>query len=127
MNPLRKRVMKPILHLKRMNETPAKLGLQPDSVWSDDSITYEIRKTFLEELKLLNKSEKEEIFRILKRNNCSFSENSNGIFFDVQRIDSQTFSQLQSFIDFCKKNRKNLEEREQEQQKASQALAHQID
>jgi len=110
-----------------MNETPAKLGLQPDSVWHDDSITYELRKTFLEDLKLLNKSEQEEIFRILKRNNCSFSENSNGIFFDVQRIDSHTFSQLQSFIDFCKKNRRNLEEREQEQQKASQALAHQID
>ena len=41
---------------------------------------YEERKTFLENLKTLNKIEQEEVFRILKKNASSFSENSNGIF-----------------------------------------------
>ena len=41
---------------------------------------YEERKVFLEELKKLVKVEQEEIFRILKKNKCDYSENSNGVF-----------------------------------------------
>jgi hypothetical protein len=83
---------------------------------------YEQRKAFLEDLKILNKVEKEELYRILKKNLISLSENSNGIFFDVSRIDKETFTQLVSFIEFCKKNRQEFESREQEQIKASEAL-----
>ena len=46
---------------------------------------YEERKVFLEELKRLVISEQEEIFRILKRGACEYSENTNGVFFDVKR------------------------------------------
>ena len=45
---------------------------------------YEKRKQLLEDLKLLNKIEQEEIYRILKVNNASFTENSNGIFLMYQ-------------------------------------------
>lgn len=83
---------------------------------------YEERKMFLENLKTLNKIEQEEVFRILKKNASSFSENSNGIFFDVSRIDTNTFKELLGFLEFCKKNREAFENREQEQQKASDAL-----
>ena len=83
---------------------------------------YEKRKTFLEDLKILNKVEKEELYRILKKNFASLSENSNGIFFDVSSLDKETFSQLLSFMEFCKKNREEFESREQEQIKASEAL-----
>ena len=88
----------------------------------NDIEDYEHRKVFLEDLNTLNKVEQEEIFRILKKNSSAFSENSNGIFFDVSRVDTNTFSQLLTFIEFCKKNRKEFESREQEQQKASEAL-----
>lgn len=88
----------------------------------NDIEDYEKRKAFLEDLKSLNKTEKEEIFRILKKNSCSFSENSNGIFFDVARLNDETFSQCLSFMEFCKQNRRTLESREQEQMKASEAL-----
>jgi len=83
---------------------------------------YEQRKTFLEDLKILNKVEKEEVYRILKKNFATLSENSNGIFFDLSRLDKETFIQLLSFIDFCKKNRQEFESREQEQIRASEAL-----
>ena len=51
-----------------------------------NSDNYEKRKQLLEELKLLSKIEQEGIFRILKTTNSSFSENSNGIFFDISNI-----------------------------------------
>jgi len=88
----------------------------------NDIEDYERRKAFLEDLNTLNKVEQEEVFRILKKNSSLFSENSNGIFFDVSRIDKSTFSQLLTFIEFCKKNREEFESREQEQQRASEAL-----
>jgi hypothetical protein len=83
---------------------------------------YEQRKSFLEDLKLLNKVEKEEVYRILKKNFASVSENSNGIFFDVSSLERETFQQLLTFMEFCKKNRQEFESREQEQLKASEAL-----
>jgi hypothetical protein len=83
---------------------------------------YEQRKSFLEDLKLLNKVEKEEVYRILKKNFASVSENSNGIFFDVSSLERETFQQILTFMEFCKKNRQEFESREQEQLKASEAL-----
>jgi hypothetical protein len=47
---------------------------------------YEERKLLLEELKRLVKSEQEAIFRLLKSEKAEYSENSNGIFFDVCKL-----------------------------------------
>ena len=83
---------------------------------------YEKRKQLLEELKLLNKIEHEGIFRILKTTNSSYSENSNGIFFDVSKLDSETFNQMRQFLDFCKQNRQSFEDREKEEKLAQEML-----
>ena len=83
---------------------------------------YEKRKQLLEDLKLLNKIEQEEIYRILKVNNASFTENSNGIFFDVSKLNDEIYELMNKFLDFCKNNRKNFEFREQEEKKAQDIL-----
>lgn len=83
---------------------------------------YELRKQVLDDLKILNKSEQEEIFRILKVSNSFFSENSNGIFFDMSKLDNDVFSQIIKFLEFCKKNRKNFESREEEEKRAQEIL-----
>jgi hypothetical protein len=75
---------------------------------------YEERRIFLEELKRLVIVEQEEIFRILKKNKCEYSENSNGVFFDVSRIPNEVFSEMKSFLTFCQANRKNFEIRDRE-------------
>ena len=75
---------------------------------------YDRRKKFIEDLKKLVKSEQEEIFRILKRSKAEWSENSNGIFFDVMKVPSDTFDKMLQFMEFCKKNRENFSQREQE-------------
>lgn len=66
---------------------------------------YDQRKQFLDDLKLLAKEEHEEIYRILRRNNVDCSENSNGIFFDVTKMDNSTFDALEKFMILCKSQR----------------------
>jgi hypothetical protein len=72
---------------------------------------YEIRKLFCKEMETLSRSELEEIYRILRRENGEFSENSNGIFFDVGSLPASVFEALCKFVEFCKSNAKDLEER----------------
>lgn len=83
---------------------------------------YEIRKTFLENLKILNKSEKEELFRILTVTKSMYTENSNGIFFDVSKLSKDAFEQMIQFLEFCKKNRQDFLNREEEEKKAQDIL-----
>ena len=84
---------------------------------------YDKRKLFIERLSTLVKSEYEEIYRILKRSNESYSENANGIFFNVSDISLATFDKLSAFMDFCMENRSEQDQRI----KALEALRHETD
>jgi hypothetical protein len=67
--------------------------------------TYEERKNIFEHIKLLVKSEQEEIFRIIRKTKDNYTENSNGIFFDLTTISDEAFNQIQEYISFCLKTR----------------------
>jgi len=73
---------------------------------------YEKRKLFCKEMETLSRSELEEVYRILRRENGEFSENSNGIFFDVGTLPVSVFEALCKFVEFCKSNAKDLEIRD---------------
>ncbi len=68
-------------------------------------MAYDKRKQLFENLKMLVTSEYEEFFRILKRNNEPYTENSNGIFFDVVNLKEETFTEMEKFMEFCIKVR----------------------
>jgi hypothetical protein len=68
-------------------------------------MSYEKRKQLFENLKMLVASEYEEFYRILKRNNEQYTENSNGIFFDVMNLKDETFAEMEKFMEFCLKVR----------------------
>lgn len=75
---------------------------------------YERRKRVWEAVKTLTKSEQEELFRILKRSNSEYSENTNGVFFDVGKLEQVVFEQIVKFLEFCAQNRVNFEQRDKE-------------
>ncbi len=75
---------------------------------------YEQRKNFLEELKRLTRDQHEEVFRIIKRNEIEYSENSNGIFFDISLLPLDIFKQLEQFIELSKEQSKSEENRTSE-------------
>jgi len=73
---------------------------------------YERRKLFLDGLKGLTKSEHIEIVRILNAHEAPFSENHNGIFFNVVSLSSEVFDKLELFLKFTQSNRRELVDRE---------------
>lgn len=75
---------------------------------------YEQRKLFLEELKHLTNDQYQEVFRILKRNDVKYTENSNGIFFEVASLSSDIFKQLEQIIELSKVQNKCEEDRTKE-------------
>jgi hypothetical protein len=83
---------------------------------------YELRRKFLEDLKILSKTEHENMFKILKEDVNDFSENSNGIFFDVSKIGNTVFVKLQAYMDFCMQVRKEQASRDEDERKAQDML-----
>jgi hypothetical protein len=87
-----------------------------------DGKEYEERKKLLEDMKRLVKSEQEAIFRILKAEKAEYSENSNGIFFDVSKLSTPLFMKLREYMEFCRKNRDDFTQREEEERKAQELI-----
>ena len=74
-------------------------------------ISYEERKKIFENIKMLVKPEQEEIYRLLRKTKENFTENSNGIFFDLSSFSEETFQQIQGYLHFCLKTRQEHEDR----------------
>jgi hypothetical protein len=77
-----------------------------------DTKEYERRRLWLDSLKKLHTSEYIDIVKILKIEKVEYSENSNGLFFDVAKLPQHTFNVLEKYMDFVHNNRKDLAERE---------------
>jgi hypothetical protein len=76
------------------------------------SSEYERRRVFHESLKGLTKAEYVEIVRLLNKYEESYSENLNGVFFNVCTISQVTFDALELFLKFTQSNRRDLADRE---------------
>lgn len=76
-----------------------------------DPISYEERKKIFENIKMLVKPEQEEIYRLLRKTKENFTENSNGIFFDLVAISDEGVLNIKEYITFCLKTRQEHEER----------------
>ena len=83
---------------------------------------YEERKRILNDLKKLVKPEQEQVFLILKRYKVDYSENSNGVFFDLNRVAKEPFEEVQKFLTFCQTNRKDFEARDREMETSRLSL-----
>ena len=74
---------------------------------------YERRREFLETMKSLSKAELVEIVRILQRFEVVYSENTNGIFFNVGMLEQDVFEALIKFLEFTQSNKRVLAAREE--------------
>jgi hypothetical protein len=72
---------------------------------------YEERKKIFENIKVLVKPEQEEVFRIIRKTKENYTENSNGIFFDLSVVSDEAFLQIKEYLDFCLKTRQEDAER----------------
>jgi hypothetical protein len=74
-------------------------------------VEYDRRKQFLHDITSLTNAELVEIVRILKKHNFQYSENLNGVFFNIAIVPQDLFEELHHFIVFTNKNRKTIEDR----------------
>jgi len=72
---------------------------------------HEERKHIFDTIKALVKPEQEEIFRIIRKLKVPYSENSNGIFFDLSSLSDSDFEKLKEYIQYCLKTRQEHEDR----------------
>lgn len=75
------------------------------------STHYEERKKIFETMRVLVKPEQEEIYRIIRKSKENYTENSNGIFFDLAIISDNTFLQIKDYLNFCLKTRQEMDTR----------------
>ena len=94
------------------DDTQARLASAKEASGTLSAAEYERRKIFLDGLKGLTKSEYIEIVRIMQRQEAPFSENANGVFFNICTLTQNVFNDLELFMQFTQSNRKNLVERE---------------
>lgn len=74
-------------------------------------VSYEERKKIFETIKLLVQSEQEEVFRIIRKSKENYTENSNGIFFDLSALTEETITAIKEYLSFCLKTRQEDENR----------------
>ena len=75
---------------------------------------FEERKKIFEDIRLCNKTELEELYRILVRCKEEVSENKNGMAFDLMNVKLETIHEIRTWITFCKENRASFAARERE-------------
>jgi len=68
------------------------------------------KKNLLEKINRLTYTEHDEIFKLLKVQNVPFTQNKNGVFFNMSSIDNAILLEIEQFIEFCLKNKKELDE-----------------
>lgn len=56
----------------------------------------------------LSKTETDELFKLLYKEHCEFTQNNNGIFFNLTWVSEETMSKIEQFIEFCNQSKTEL-------------------
>jgi len=78
-----------------------------------DTDSIQKRKRLISLTKNLNNVELNEIYNILKINDCSYTENKNGIFINLANIDDKVLDDIYNFINFSKTKNEELIKKEE--------------
>jgi hypothetical protein len=85
-----------------------------------------IKNTFLLDLKSsienLSKNNQIGILQILNEDSVTFTENANGIFFDIKELSKETVHKINTYIEYCEKSQRDLEQREHDEEQFRKEL-----
>lgn len=68
------------------------------------------RRHLVDRINALSETEHEEIFKIMRYNNVDFTQNNNGVFFNISTVPESVIEQISNFVTFCSENKKKLDE-----------------
>jgi hypothetical protein len=66
------------------------------------------KKFIIDKCKILKEEEHKEIFKIIKKNNIKFTQNSNGIFINLNKLPNQVIEEIFVFVNYCIENKNQL-------------------
>jgi len=67
-------------------------------------------KNIRDKITALDKNQQHEIFKIVKKNESNrYTENNNGIFINMNKLDTETITNIESFLEFSRQNREIFE------------------
>lgn len=72
--------------------------------------TNKCKRAILEKINVLSSTEHEEILKIVKRHDVSFSQNKNGVFFNLSMLSDTIIQEIDNFVTYCISNKKELDE-----------------
>lgn len=68
-------------------------------------------KNIRDQIGALDKNEQHEIFKIIRSNDENkYTENNNGIFINMNKLDFATLTNIESFLEFSNQNKKIFED-----------------
>ena len=68
------------------------------------------RKVLFDRINSLSSTEHEEILKIVKTYNATYSQNKNGIFFNLSSLSDEAVKDIDNFVNYCISNKKELDE-----------------
>lgn len=68
------------------------------------------KKALLDKINKLSKIEHEEIFKMMRGKNEPFTQNKNGVFFNLSQVPDNVIQDIEVFVEFCTKNKEQLDE-----------------
>lgn len=63
-------------------------------------------------IKNLSSTQLEGVFKILKQNNCEYTINNNGVFFNLSRLEPHVLDKTEQFVTYCIESKKELDKYE---------------
>lgn len=71
------------------------------------------KKVLFDKINNLGPTEHMEIFKILKDHDIHYTENANGVFFNLTTLTEDIFEKVGEFVEYCCDNKKELDEYDQ--------------
>lgn len=67
----------------------------------------------VDSIQRLNPTEYEELFKLLYRNKCEYTQNNNGVFLNLSWLSEEMLDKLDIFVKFCHASRKEVQHYEE--------------
>lgn len=83
----------------------SELGLQQPTFYTNKQ-----KRHIFERINSLSSTEHEEILKIVRRHHISFSQNKNGVFFNLTMLPHEVIGEIDRFVSYCVSNKKELDE-----------------
>lgn len=69
-----------------------------------------MKRQLMDKINMLGCTEHHEIYQIIQGDGINYSENTNGVFFNLTTIPEPTFSKIETFVNYCYENKIELDE-----------------